>query len=703
MPYQIGCDVGGTFTDVVVADDRGNVWNDKADTTPDDLSEGVERAIENVSDRVGVPATELLEGTDRFVNGTTVVTNNVVELDGAKTGLLVTKGTKDTLRIARSPRTSELDHTKQSNVPDIVPRDCIKEVPERIDYKGEAVVELDEDAVEAAVEELVEEEGVEAIAVCYLWSFRNADHEDRTRELIESAYPDLYVTTSNEVYPVIREFERMVTTLLNSYSAPDVATYIDRLQERLSSKGLDPDAITFMQSAGGGTTPERAKAEPVRLIDSGPVGGVIGVQSLGRQLDADNLICADMGGTSFECSIIEDGEVNITDRTEVREFLTGLTKIETNTIGAGGGSITWIDNRSIPQVGPESAGADPGPVCYGRGGTEPTLTDAAVALDLLDPDAFLGGRRSLEAERARTELERTVAEPLGTSVEEAAAAVYDLAVTSMSNAIRNVTVEEGRDPDGFTLVAYGGALPMYAADICDTLDIDRVVVPNTAPVFSAYGLLQADDVRTYTETLSWNPGEPVDKINETLADLESRIRSEMDTAGFDDADVTVEREGMFKFKGQLFDYGVELPDDTITREDIERIQAEFPEQYESEYGPGTAWVESPVIMRAVRVTGTATTEKPPLKEVADEGGDAEPASTREVYLPSQRTSAEIDIYDRNAVSVGTHVDGPAVVEEGITTVFVPDGFDATVDEYGNYVLTTGTEAEQRAEPTRVED
>lgn len=673
---------------------KGEVWTDKADTTPGNLADGVEEAVENVVDHIGISTTELLEQTNRFVNGTTVVTNAIIELNGAKTGLLTTKGFGDTLRIARSPRTDDRDHHDQRNVPDIVPRNCIKDIPERIDYSGEEVVPLDENTVEDAVVDLVENKGVEALAICFLWSFQNPAHENRAKELIEEQYPDLYVTVSHEIYPKIREYERMVTTTLNSYAAPDVAAYVDEIQERLTAKGLDRSVLTLMQGSGGSTTLQGAKSEPIRLIDSGPVGGVIGARALGEHLGTDNIICADMGGTSFETSIIENGEYTVSERTEVREFTTGLTKIQTNTIGAGGGSIARLDNRGIPQVGPQSAGADPGPACYGEGGTRPTVTDAALVLGLMSPEAFLGGRRELDNEAAKQAIEETVADPLGYSVEEAAAAIYDIAVNSMSNAVRNVTVEQGRDPSEFTYVSYGGASPLYAVDICETLGIERAVIPQNAPVFSANGLLQADDIRNYSQSVFWEPGDAVDKINEILLEVEQKARNALRDSGFDDDEIEIKRQGEFKFKGQLFTHPVSLPEGEITPTDIEHIQEEFPEIYEDEYGSGTAWIEVPVILRGVRVRGVGRNKKPSRRSQVLDDVTIDPSDSREVYLPQEHEYADVDIYAGSTLRFGATVEGPAIIEEDITTVFVPESHEISVDEYDNYELSRTDAAEQ---------
>jgi N-methylhydantoinase A len=651
---------------------------------PASFVDGVKQAVENVAEQMETTPSTLLSETDRFINGTTIVTNNVIELDGAKTGLLTTQGFKDTLRIARSPRGESRDHHQQNNVRNIVDPNRVKEIPERSDFEGDSVVSLDEEAVRDAVDDLVESQGVEAIAVCYLWSFRNPEHERRTVELIEDMYPDLYVSASHDLLPVIREYERMTTTTLNAYTGPDVAAYLDELETELGDLGLDPAVISIMQSAGGSTNKTDARQEPIRLIDSGPVGGVIGTQSVAEELGHDNIIAADMGGTSFECSLIEDGEYNISQRTEIQEYLTGLTKINTNTIGAGGGSIARLDSRGVPKVGPKSAGAEPGPACYDQGGTDPTLTDAMLVLGFLNEDSFLGGRRQLNYTAAEESIREDVADPLGYSVEEAAAAIYEVAINSMSNAVRGVTVEEGNDPSSFPIMAYGGALPMFVSDICATLGIETAIIPNASPVFSAYGLLQTDDVRTLSETLYWDPGEPVDKINETLKRLTETVTDRLKSTGFESSNISIERKGLFKFEGQLFDFPVTLPEEDLDEDYLDQLRDDFPEMYEAEYGSGTAWVDTPVVLRAVRVTGTGHTSKYGMTEQKQQIPEATSPESREVFLPMQHEFDEVPVYNGESLHPGETIDGPALIEQDITTVFIPQKQTMSIDNYGNY-------------------
>lgn len=685
--YQIGIDMGGTFTDIVVINEKGDMWTDKAETTPNNLIDGLMESIENVSEQMGISSNVLLKKCSRIVHGTTIVTNSIAELKGAKVGLIVTRGFGDTLRIARSARTDARDHHKQVNVPDIVDRKCILEVDERVDKNGDVIVKINPNQVEKVVDKLVKEQNVEAISVCLLWSFLNDDHEKQIKKIIEEKYPHIYVSISSELYPVMREYERMVTTTLNAFTGPKVVRYVNELQETLVANGLETP-VTFVQSFGGSLSADEVRKSPISLVDSGPVGGVLGSNMLGETLGIKNMITGDMGGTSYDCSIIIDNNYSKTQRVYLREFLTGLSKVDVTAIGSGGGSIAWIDSRGVPQVGPHSASADPGPISYGKGGDQPTVTDANVILGFIDPNYFLGGRKRLEKELAAEVFQEKLAVNMDTSTIESAASVYQLVVASMSNAVRSQSIERGYDPSEFTYIAYGGALPIFAADICREIGIKKAIIPSTSAVFSAQGLLAGDDVRNLVKSCFWKPGEGVEHINRTLTEMEEQIKESLYASGFKNGEFEIQREGDFKFEGQNFEISVPIPSGEITREVIENIAENFAPLYEAEYGPGTAWVHSPVNMYTVRVTGVGKVEKfnqrnyssNPIKpEFAQKG-------TREVFLPIERSLNTLPVYDDDKVTPGTEVTGPAIIERTQTTIYIPRGVKATMDNYRNYVL-----------------
>jgi N-methylhydantoinase A len=686
--FQIGCDIGGTFTDVAVVDSDGRVFADKADTTPGALSDGMLRALENAAGQVGLRLEELLGSTTRFVNGTTLVTNSIAELQGARAGLLTTKGHGDVLRIARSSRNHHRDHHLQRNLPQIVPRERVVEVEERIDRKGKVVVPLQGDEARRAVEALCAQ-GVEAIAVCLLWSSANPAHEEQLASLIEAEHPELYVSVSSRLHPVMREYERTMTTVLNCFTGLGVARYTRAVESELGARGLRVP-ISFMQGFGGTLSADEARARPITLVDSGPAGGVVGAARLAGRLGIDNVLAADMGGTSFDVTVLPAGEINVTQRVMLGEkFLTGLSKIDVHPVGAGGGSVGWVDVRGVPRVGPRSAGADPGPACYGQGGTEATVTDACVALGIIDPDVFLGGRRHLDAKLASEALAQ-FGDPLGLEVEQAASAIYRLVTAEMGNAIRAVTVERGRDPRQFVMAAFGGALGIFAADIARRTGIRQVVVPAQAAVFSAFGLLGTDDVRALARSAPWAGGD-ASHVDQILKDLEQEAVQSLRDAGFPDDRIEVTKQGDFMFAGQLWELTLPIPHEgSVTTADLEAVQAVFPQHYEAEYGAGTAW-PVPVVMMTARVVARGVTDKlepTGRRDGGSGGGNADGAriGSRRIRRPFEDELVDADAYDALRLAPDVRIAGPAVVEHPFTTIQVPAGCALRVDERGNYLM-----------------
>jgi N-methylhydantoinase A len=689
LEYQIGCDIGGTFTDVTAVDSYGTVFSDKADTTPHDLSVGLLAALQNLAGRIGADLPDVLSRTTRFVNGTTVVTNSVAELKGARVGLITTKGFGDNLLIARSARNAERDHHKQLNLPQIVGRERVVEVSERVDRKGCAVVPLSRDEGRRAVDKLVALD-VEAIAISLLWSFANPAHEELLADIVTTEHPELFLSVASRLHPMIREYERTMTTVLNAFTGLRVAEYTGRIEQELGARGLRVP-IAFMQGFGGTLTADEARDRPITLIDSGPAGGVIGAQALARRLGIRDVVTADMGGTSFDVSVLQGTEPLVTQRVMLRDqFLTALSKIDVLPIGAGGGSIGWLDARGIPQVGPQSAAAEPGPVCYGKGGTLPTVTDAAAVLGLLAPKAFLGGRRELAVEPAGEAIDREIAKPLGVDTAHGAAAIYRMVTANMSNAVRTVTVERGHDPRQFTMVAYGGALGIFAADIAASVGIGRVVIPADAAVFSAYGLLNSDDVRTKARSAVWAGGD-VSAVASALREMDADVVAALHRAGYRDADIDVRWDGEFKYAGQQWELPVPIPRKTeLTADDLAAAQADYGVLYEKEYGKGSAWVGSPIVLMSVRVvaTGRVRALEPQPAELVT--GEVSPVSRRTCHLALLDEDVEVDVYDSMGAPPGSTITGPAIVEHPLTTIQVPRGWTLSVDAWSNYVLSADT-------------
>lgn len=692
--FQIGCDIGGTFTDVIVVADDGTWWSDKADTTPDDLSIGMVGALESIAGQVGLPLERVLAGTTRFVNGTTIVTNAIATLSGARVGLITTKGHGDILRIARSARNAHRDHHRQVNVPQIVPRQRILEVEERIDRKGAVVVPLQAEDVRRTIDRLVELE-VESIAISLLWSFANPAHEEMIAEAVETAYPQVYVSVASRLHPVMREYERTMTTVLNSFTGLRVAEYTRTIEEELRRRGLRVP-ISFMQGFGGTISAEEARRKPISLVDSGPAGGVIGTARLGEELSESNLIGADMGGTSFDVSVLADREVTVTRRVMLGErFLTGLEKIDVHPVGAGGGSLGWVDVRGVPRVGPASAGAEPGPAAYGKGGTDPTVTDAAIALGVIDPEAFLGGRRALDTGLAEDALQRVLGDQLGLDCREAATAIYRLVTAEMAAATRAVTVERGHDPRRFALVSFGGALGVFAADIARSLGIPKVVIPAQAAVFSAYGLLATEDVRVGVRSVVWAGGDAA-HVATAFRALEDEALTRLREAGYEPEQMTIEWQGDFKFAGQLWELTVPVPrSESLDRTHLEEIAAGFPARYEAEYGPETAWEATPVMLVTARVIARAAPERfHPEPAAADADWEPDPISRRSVVRAIEEEEISASVYDSTALRPGARIEGPAILVEPLTTIQVPPGWRLRIDGYRNLIMEDSLETSE---------
>ena len=688
--YRIGIDVGGTFTDLVAVDDTGRVTLAKTASTPADQSIGVIDGLTLLAEVVGRDLAGLLAETDRIVHGTTVATNSLLERKGARAGMLTTEGHRDVIEMREGLKEDRYNLRMPPPVP-LVPRARRLGVRERMRWDGKVQTKLDQRSLDAAIAKLKQAD-VEAVAVCYLHAYRDGRHEQATKKAIARAMPGVYVSLSSEVLGQIKEYERFGTTTVNAYVGPALSRYLNRLAERLADAGYRRDVL-IMQSHGG-VTPI---AESVRLaagaVLSGPAGGIAGSRYCARLVSEGNLITFDMGGTSTDIALLDGGEPQLSGERMIAGSKLALPSIDIHTLGAGGGSIAHVDAGGILHVGPESAGADPGPACYGQGGTEATVTDACVALGIIDPDVFLGGRRHLDAKLASEALTQ-FGDPLGLDVEQAASAIYRLVTAEMGNAIRAVTVERGRDPRQFVMAAFGGALGIFAADIARRTGIRQVVVPAEAAVFSAFGLLGTDDVRALARSAPWAGGD-ASHVDQILKDLEQEAVQSLRDAGFPDDRIEVTKQGDFMFAGQLWELTLPIPHEgSVTTADLEAVQAVFPEHYEAEYGAGTAW-PVPVVMMTARVVARGVTDKlePTGRRDGGSGGgkaDGARIGSRRIRRPFEDEVIEADAYDALRLTPDVRIAGPAVVEHPFTTIQVPAGCELRVDERGNYLMEVAT-------------
>jgi N-methylhydantoinase A len=681
----VGIDIGGTFTDCVAIDGHGEIYTAKASTTPDQLSDGVLRSLDSIAAAVaakhGTEARDVLGEISLFINGNTVATNVLAQMSGAEVGLLTTKGFEDVTRIARSNRSSTLNNHEQLPLPPLVQRRSIVGITERVDRHGHEVVPLNEEEVREAARYLVEERGVDAIAVAFLWSFRVPEHELRAGAIIHELYPHIRVSLSHIAFPAIREYERTITTLMDAYTAPKTLAYIRDVENGLRSRGVEAP-LRLMTCRGGCVDTEEAALRPITQYSSGPVGGVVGANGLGRSLGIENMITADVGGTSFDAAVIYQNKLRFTARAYIPApgypgpgWLTGLDTVDIHSVGAGGGSIAWIDGRGLLQVGPRSAGSQPGPVCFGRGGAEPTLTDACVALGIIDSEYFLGGTMKIDREAAERAIEERVAKPLHFTVEEAAAGIYRIATTHMASAVNSLTVKRGLDPRDFTMVSYGGAGGMILPRICQETRVSALLVPQNAAVFSARGLLAADYRRNYLQGIHWRSGGDPSGLADAFATLERRADEDAQAVGLEPANCRLSREVDVKFVGQTYELRIEARGGPVDEAWCEDTVQRFKDVYAAEYGSDAIWLGVDPEILNVRVTLTSPLPTPTLASngrPVPHSDASQLAATRRVVLPWSGQTRNLPIIKTESLPDGASEGGPLILESADTTIFVPD-------------------------------
>jgi N-methylhydantoinase A len=681
-----GVDVGGTFTDIVVTDTRTKRSFIHKVPTTDDPSVGMVEGLTELANRIKLDTSKV----GHIFHGTTIATNAVLTYDGAKTGMITTEGYRDILHIGRHQRPQH--YSIMQDVPwqdrPLVRRRHRKVVKERVrPPKGTIEEPLDQEAVLQAIREL-KAARVEAIAVCFLFSYLNPEHEERVRAMIEEEYPEAFVSTSASIFPQFREFERFTTAAINAFVGPKVKRYIQRLETSIDEAGMDAD-LHLMRSNGGVATARAAAELPVTLLLSGPAAGVLGGDWVGRLAGRRNLITFDVGGTSADIGIVtERGFVEASARdTQIAGYPVMVPMIDIESIGAGGGSIAYVDQGGAFRVGPRSAGANPGPACYGRGGTEPTVTDANVVLGRLDPERFLGGQMRIDPGLARGAIEGLAAK-LGLSREAAAEGVVTILNSNMANAIRGVTIRKGHDPREFTLVAFGGAGPLHAAEVADSLDIPEVLVPPHPGITSAMGLLTTDlkydQIRT---EFMLNSELDLDQLNRDFDALEGSVRAQLHSDGVPGGKTRVARAADCRYVGQGYELRVPVPSGHLDRQRMARVWAEFHRLHAAEYGH--SFKESPIELVAIRTVGVGSMPKiSPAADGAPPAGDSV-LGVRDVHF---RVGGELRTYsttyhDRVKLRAGVRLEGPAVIFQVDSTTVVPPGWSVRRDAGGSLLLS----------------
>lgn len=685
MRVHIGIDTGGTFTDVIAFREAdGRIVALKVPSTPQNPAEAFIAGVRAALEELGVSPGDVAF----LAHGTTVATNALLEGKGARTGLITTEGFRDVYEIRRLNRSFEdLYNIFWTKPTPLVPRYLRKEVRERVNVDGVAVVSLDADGVRDAAAALGEE-GVESVAVCFLHSYLNPEHERQAAAIIREVLPGVSISLSHEVNPEYREYERTSTTIVNAFVAPIIERYLADLERRLAETGVSA-ALHVMHSGGAAQTGRAARSRPITTILSGPAAGVIGAEALGREIGVSDLITLDMGGTSTDVALLRQGKPTLASESELAGEVIRAAMLDITTIGAGGGSIAWADEGGRLKVGPQSAGADPGPACYGRGGTQPTVTDANLVLGYLGTDAFLGGRMRLDRAAAEAAVDRLAAE-LGLSRLETAHGIFRIANANMLRAIRLVSVERGLDPRRFALLAFGGAGPVHAAALAAELDIPRVIVPRNPGNFSAFGLLVADLSRDAVRTqLTPLRPEALDGIRQVYVDLEAQLIEQFAADGFDPGQVVFRRSVDARYVGQAYEVNVTVPVGLLAPSDVEALEEAFHAAHAERYGhsaPG-----EPVELVNFRAIATVPTAKPAFPRLERTGSDGAAAriGERPAWFDGSGDPVLTPVLDRDQLDAGVVLTGPAIIEEpGATTVLLP-GQRAEVDDLGNIVIAVG--------------
>jgi N-methylhydantoinase A len=680
VSYRIGIDVGGTFTDFVLVRPDGSIRLSKSPTTPRDQSEGVIAGIDQLARGEHLSLGELLGDTAVIVHGTTTADNTLIEMSGAVTGLITTRGHRDEIELRRGYKEDIWDPALPPPPP-IAQRRRRIGVPERLDYEGKVLVPLDEEAVRAALRRL-KKLGTESLAVVFMFSFINPKHEKRVREIVLEECPGISISLSHEVMPSAPEFERTSTTLVNAYVAPKIERYLGRLVDRLRGAGYLHELLV-MQSNGGIMTPEYITHRPVTVLSSGPTGGVIAACAVASAAKISDFVCADMGGTSYDVCLIRGGQPEIKSGWNWHHrYLVGLPMVDVQSIGAGGGSIAAVTAGSL-QVGPRSAGAEPGPICYDRGGIAPTVTDANLLLGYLNADDFCGGTMHLKTAGVREAIAEQIGKPLRLDPVEAAHGIYRLVNANMANAIRRISAQRGVDPRGLTMVVYGGNGPVHATAQAQELGINTVLVPKTSPAFSALGLLLSDHVvdemRAYITPIG---RAEIDRVNALFIEMEQAARSVLASRHGGRARVDLRRFAHMCYPGQTFDIAVPVAGrhGLLGPRDLSATVERFHALHE-ELHTYASRDEEP-ILRSVHLTAVGVTDKPQIPMFSRSSSRPTIKGRRKAYFGGRFVVTPI--YDGPSMRAGHRVKGPAIIEEPFTTIVLHPKQEATLDRHGNY-------------------
>ncbi len=694
MQFVVGIDIGGTCTDCVVVDETGRLTIAKAFSTPSDFSKGILDVLKVAADMLGTTAENLLANTRLFLHSTTVAENAIVDHTLCKAGLLVTRGFEDVLYMTRGGygRWSGLSEDEKKNIIDtdkpetLIPLPMIKGIVERSDVAGSVLQRPADEDIEKALRELVSS-GAEAVGVCFLWAFRNPENEQQVKRVAQKIFPNLFFTMSSDLAPVEGEYERTATVALNAVLGPIVAGYLSRLAVRLEGSGFK-GTLLVMQAHGGLLRAQDAPARAVGMIESGPIGGLVGSKVLGDRLGIQNILVTDMGGTTFKAGVIRNGHIEYEREPRVYRYHYSLSKMDMVSIGLAGGSIIAVDPfTGLPKLGPKSAGSDPGPVCYGFGGQDPTVTDVDLILDYLNPRFFLGGRSGLNRDLAMKVFKEKVADPLRMDPIEAAGSVYRLANSMMYDLLHRQTVEKGLDPREYALFVSGGTASMHMPAIAKELGVNKVVIPPSASVHGAFGLVSSDVVYTDVTAVTLRVPVKPEKINEIYSALARNVTERLMVAGFKREAISTERSVYMRYRQQV--HVIPTPVDVkenLSEADIESVCNRFEALYAERYGKEAGYREAGMEMVSFHIRGIAHLQRPDWLEQPRGGSDPAAAyvETRDSYFGKIMKAR---CYDFTKLAAGNEVVGPAIIWTPITTIVVQPGQTAACDPHKNIVIT----------------
>ena len=684
--YRLGIDAGGTFTDFVLADKSGNIKIYKTPSTPDDPIKAIEDGLKIISEDLEINPSDIISQSDLCINGTTVGLNALIQHKGSPVGLICTEGHEDSIEIRLGHK--EDGYRYDPDYPPAVmlsPRFLRKGIRERILSNGKVKISINEDDVREACKIFVDE-GVNSIAISFIWSVLNPSHEIIAEKIVREMMPNAFITVGSRLYPQIREYTRTSTAVTNAYLSPTLKSYVSAINEYFISLGGENN-VRYFQSNGGLATGEVMTDRSVYAINSGPASAPIAGLSIANPFKYKNVITVDMGGTSFDITLTKGGSTNLNKNVDFLRYRIGVPMIHVETLGAGGGSIAWIDEMGLLQVGPQSAGANPGPACYSKGGEKPTVSDANLVLGYLNPDGLIGGKLPLNYENAFSSIEKNIAKPLGMEVEKAAYGIFTIVNSNMVNGIRRVTVERGYDPRDFVLVAGGGATGAHITALAKEMGIDTVIVSKLSSGLCAYGQIISDVKYNYMATIPTRLDsiKAAEKINKTFKEIESKGIEHLNKDGFEEKKINTYRSLEMRYVGQIHECTVNIDFFEITEETLQNIKEAFHNRHEELYTYSEK--DSPVELVNIESTIYGRIDRPNYSELENKGqiNDALKIS-RNLIFSEKGNSLKTPVYDGNKLSPGNLIDGPAVVEEDTTTLVIENGWFLELHKSGTYII-----------------